>query len=76
MHTSTTASRRPKIAKRMGLSVDRDWAEVLYGDALGSLVTALREWLPTRRWFRSKARTIQSIQIREQIAVSVAPQWG
>lgn len=68
MRTSTkaiSAAGRPvnKLALR------QDWAEVFSGNAREALVAALQAWLPTRRWFRSKARTIASLRLREQIPV-------
>jgi trehalose synthase-fused probable maltokinase len=49
--------------------VARDWVEVLEGRGLASLASALQQWLPTRRWFRGKARTIESVGIFEHISV-------
>ena len=56
------------------LSLNDDWAEVFNGRALASLNAALQEWLPTRRWFRSKTRKIESVNIREQIEVPMGQQ--
>jgi maltose alpha-D-glucosyltransferase/alpha-amylase len=51
------------------LSLARDWVEVFAGPARDSLATALQQWLPSRRWFRGKARPVNSVKVREQIAV-------
>ncbi|MGA2248206.1 MAG: putative maltokinase [Verrucomicrobiota bacterium] len=53
------------------MSLAADWGEIFAKPALVSLTTALQRWLPSRRWFRGKARTIESVNIREQIAVRV-----
>ena len=56
------------------LTLAHDWSEVFIGQARIALTAALQQWLPSRRWFRGKARTIASLGIREQIAVAMARQ--
>jgi maltose alpha-D-glucosyltransferase/alpha-amylase len=56
------------------LPLDQDWAEIFSGRASDWLTAALQQWLPSRRWFRSKARTIESVSIREQITVPMGRQ--
>ena len=51
--------------------LDSDWSEVFDGAALGALIKKLEPWLLSRRWFRGKARAIESIHIRERISVPV-----
>ncbi|HEX4349258.1 MAG TPA: putative maltokinase [Verrucomicrobiae bacterium] len=65
---------RRQPAPARALSLNDDWAEVFNGRALASLNAALQEWLPSRRWFRSKARKIESVNIREQIEVPMGQQ--
>jgi maltose alpha-D-glucosyltransferase/alpha-amylase len=67
-------SARHQQAPARALSLHDDWAEVFNGRALASLNAALREWLPSRRWFRSKARKIESVGICEQIEVPMGQQ--
>jgi maltose alpha-D-glucosyltransferase/alpha-amylase len=76
MHTATreiSPPGRPKSAEA-ALVLDREWAEAFEGRARAPLTAALQQWLPSRRWFRAKARTIDSISIREPIAVPMKGQ--
>ena len=59
-------SRRPQV--RAVLQAESDWEEVLQGKS-GRLETALQSWLPSRRWFGGKARTIKAVNILEQITI-------
>jgi maltose alpha-D-glucosyltransferase/alpha-amylase len=74
MRTSTHVRRQPKKNRGGGLSAERDWEEILVGDASASLCGALQQWLPSRRWFRSKTRIVESVRIQEQIPVAIKPQ--
>lgn len=67
----TTVSPEPQALETPPetLALTTDWTEVLAGPASAALCAALRRWLPSRRWFRSKARSIQSVTLHEQIAV-------
>lgn len=71
MHAERTLVRssRPPLDDPDALKLERDWAEVFAEPARTSLTEALREWLPSRRWFRGKARSIESIVLREQIPI-------
>lgn len=62
--------RRPGLASTT-LSLERDWVEVFDDPALAGFTATLQDWLPSRRWFRGKARAIESVGIRERIAVPV-----
>jgi maltose alpha-D-glucosyltransferase/alpha-amylase len=53
------------------LPLAESWLEVFSGRALGTLTAALQQWLPSRRWFRGKARSVASVTIRERITVPV-----
>jgi maltose alpha-D-glucosyltransferase/alpha-amylase len=56
------------------LPLAEDWGEVFKGRALGTLTAAVQQWLPSRRWFRGKARPVASVTIRERITVPVGRQ--
>jgi maltose alpha-D-glucosyltransferase/alpha-amylase len=71
MRTSTLERDR-RVAEGEGggtKPLGRDWAEILTDPNCPPLLNALQQWLPSRRWFRSKARNIESIHIREKIPV-------
>jgi len=51
------------------LLVEAQWNEVLREANRARLEAALQSWLPSRRWFGSKAKTIKSVNIVEQLAV-------
>ena len=76
MPTETKQKSRIEAPQRPpgALSLSDDWAEVFNDRTRSSLGSALQEWLPSRRWFRSKARKIQSVSIREQIEVPMGKQ--
>jgi hypothetical protein len=59
-------NRRPRVDE---LPLKLDYPEVLSRPLCPPLIAALQRWLPSRRWFRGKARTIESISIQERIAV-------
>lgn len=56
------------------LRLSRDWTEALHGRAAEGLAETLQHWLPSRRWFRGKARNIKSVRLREHIAVPAGRQ--
>jgi maltose alpha-D-glucosyltransferase/alpha-amylase len=56
------------------LAVGNDWAEVFAGRNSLALANLVKQWLPSRRWFRSKARTIESVVIHEQVTVPMGRQ--
>ena len=78
MPTSTSTRSVPPAAGQppsgVVLPLAHEWSEVFHGQAGVSLAAALRQWLPSRRWFRGKARTMESISLREQIAVPMGRQ--
>jgi maltose alpha-D-glucosyltransferase/alpha-amylase len=51
------------------LSVEEDWKEIFDGPNQGTLERAIQVWLPSRRWFRGKARRIKNVHIQEIIPV-------
>ncbi len=51
------------------LTVQEDWSEVLEFGNRGRLETALQSWLPSRRWFAGKARTVKNVTITEAIRI-------
>ena len=51
------------------LSVRGDWPRVLHGKARTALEKALRDWIPHRRWFRSKARRRRSLTLLDGVAL-------
>jgi maltose alpha-D-glucosyltransferase / alpha-amylase len=54
------------------LMVDNDWREILQENNHPQLEIALRGWLPSRRWFEGKARTIRGVHVQEKLPVPVA----
>ena len=53
------------------LSVTGEWTALLEGRALTQLEATLVAYLPPRRWFRSKARTVDHVDISDAINVTV-----
>ena len=49
------------------------WAEFLSGAGSSILEAALREWLPKKRWFGAKTRTIESIKLRNWVELPSHP---
>jgi maltose alpha-D-glucosyltransferase/alpha-amylase len=74
MSTSTIgiSPANPSPASVEPFVLARDWTEVFSGAARRALVASLQQWLPARRWFRGKARTIKSVSLREQITLPLA----
>ncbi len=54
---------------RARLFVDNNWEEVLNENNHAQLEQALRAWLPSRRWFGGKAKTIRGVHVQERIPV-------
>src|SRR5580658_770541 len=59
----------PGIDRPDSQSLAADWSELFTSPAIAALTKSLQRWVPSRRWFRSKARVIESITIRERISV-------
>jgi maltose alpha-D-glucosyltransferase/alpha-amylase len=53
------------------LMVENDWTEILEENNHAQLEQALRGWLPSRRWFAGKTRTIRGIHVQESIPVAM-----
>jgi maltose alpha-D-glucosyltransferase/alpha-amylase len=51
------------------LALDRRLVDLATDDRNGALARALTRSLPTRRWYRGKARTIKGTQVTDSIAV-------
>jgi maltose alpha-D-glucosyltransferase/alpha-amylase len=51
------------------LQVDEDWEEVFQEGNRGRLEAALQSWLPSRRWFAGKSKTIRTVNLLEVTAV-------
>jgi maltose alpha-D-glucosyltransferase / alpha-amylase len=51
------------------LIVDNEWQEILDENNHAQLEQALRGWLPSRRWFGGKARTIRGVHVEEKVPV-------
>ena len=47
------------------------WSGLLTSNGLRQIESALREWLPTRRWFGAKSRKIQSVQVQKWVELSL-----
>ncbi len=56
---------------RAVLEVDADWEEVFQEGHRARLEAALQSWLPSRRWFAGKGRTVKTVTILEHIAIPV-----
>src|SRR5581483_3511084 len=56
---------------RAVLSLDQRWEEILDDRNRAQLERALQGWLPSRRWFGGKARTIRTITLRDQVPLTV-----
>jgi maltose alpha-D-glucosyltransferase/alpha-amylase len=53
------------------LNVEENWEDVFDERHHFLLERALQSWLPSRRWFGGKARTIKSVRVQETIRVPV-----
>jgi maltose alpha-D-glucosyltransferase / alpha-amylase len=49
------------------------WADFLAGAGNSILGSALRDWLPRRRWFGAKTRTIESVRLRSWVELLPNP---
>ena len=49
------------------------WSGLLTVNGLKQIESALREWLPNRRWFGAKSRKIQSVRIVQWAELSLQP---
>ncbi len=56
------------------LNIDT-WDKPFAGATLSQLAQLLPEFIATRRWYRSKARTIQSVEIRDVLAIGNSDQY-
>ena len=56
---------------RAMLQVESDWDEVLHEGNRARLEAALQSWLPSRRWFGGKARTVKSVTLSDWITIPV-----
>ena len=54
----------PRIAVRSG-----EWADALGSGARSGLERALASWMPQRRWFGAKARTVRSVVVSSSLRV-------
>jgi maltose alpha-D-glucosyltransferase / alpha-amylase len=57
------------------LRVRGDWSDVLAGEARAPLERALPDFLVQQRWFRSKARSIQSARISDRFELEADEAW-
>jgi maltose alpha-D-glucosyltransferase/alpha-amylase len=53
------------------LNVEEDWEEIFDDRHHIQLERALQSWLPSRRWFGGKAKTIKYVRVQETIRVSL-----
>jgi maltose alpha-D-glucosyltransferase/alpha-amylase len=51
------------------LNVEEDWEEIFDDRHHAQFERALQSWLPSRRWFGGKARTIKSVRVQEMIPI-------
>lgn len=54
-------------------TIDQDWTYLLSEPGQSELIKALRSYLPTCRWFQSKARQVESISILDVIPMENMP---
>ena len=59
------------VESRPVISVEEGWEEVFDERHLPQLELALQYWLPSRRWFGGKARTIKSIHVEEAVPIQL-----
>ena len=62
------------VEARPLLSVEEDWEEILNDQHHIQLERVLQTWLPSRRWFAGKNKTIKSVRIQETIRLSMEPE--
>jgi maltose alpha-D-glucosyltransferase/alpha-amylase len=51
------------------LDIAEDWEEIFDDQHHSQLERALQSWLPSRRWFGGKARTVKNVRVQETIRV-------
>ncbi len=51
----------------------RSWPDFLSSTGPSVLEPALREWLPRKRWFGAKTRTIESVRVRSWVELQANP---
>jgi maltose alpha-D-glucosyltransferase/alpha-amylase len=56
---------------RAVLSVGHKWEEILDDGNHGQLERALQGWLPSRRWFGGKAKTISGVSLLDALPIAV-----
>ena len=54
------------------LNVEEDWEEIFDDRHHVQFERALQSWLPSRRWFGGKARTIKSVRVQEMIPIPLS----
>jgi maltose alpha-D-glucosyltransferase/alpha-amylase len=59
------------VELRPAIAVEADWEELFDVRHATLLARALQYWLPSRRWFGGKARTIRNVQILETVPIPV-----
>lgn len=64
------AGRSRPAAEIPVLSIEEDWEEIFTERNLPQLEQILNAYLPGRRWFGGKARTLMSLRVRDTIPVS------
>jgi maltose alpha-D-glucosyltransferase/alpha-amylase len=81
MRTLTREPKRKKISTATEeppqsdvLPLAQDWTEIFDGRPGDRFVASLQEWIPSRRWFRGKARRIETVRIHERITVPTSEQ--
>ncbi|HZF01234.1 MAG TPA: maltose alpha-D-glucosyltransferase [Methylomirabilota bacterium] len=62
------------VQLRPMLTVQENWEEVFNDRQPVGLERALQSWLPTRRWFGGKAKTIKYVRVQELIPVAAPRQ--
>jgi maltose alpha-D-glucosyltransferase/alpha-amylase len=74
MNTTIREDQSRKIALEQAggsqnINLAENWTEIFSGPGRAVFSDVLKKWLPSKRWFRSKARAITSVNITEQIRV-------
>ncbi len=64
---STDGKADEKFAR---ISAHAEWEEVFEGRPKNQLEMALRTWLPSRRWFGGKARSIQNVTVIDAVSLA------
>lgn len=53
------------------VQVEKDWEEIFQDNNRARLESAIQAWLPSRRWFGGKAKTIKNVNITETMPVGL-----